>query len=90
MTFGAPGDTEAGVKSKARFLEEVDPAFVSLRVGDRVLPGTRVAELAVEEGLIHSESDLIWPTFYVEPGVRDWIADYVRKISESHARWHLL
>ncbi|MCH8063289.1 MAG: cobalamin-dependent protein [Chloroflexi bacterium] len=90
MTFGEPGDTEAGVKNKVRFLEEIDPAFVSLRVGNRVLPGTKVAQLAIEEGLIQSESDLIRPTFYVEPGVRDWIADYVRKISETHPRWHLL
>ena len=90
MTFGEPGDTEAGVKSKVRFLEEVDPAFVSLRVGNRVLPGTRAAELAIEEGLIQSNSDLIRPTFYVDPGVRDWIADYVRNISEGHSRWHLL
>ena len=90
MTFGETGDTEAGMKDKVRFLEEVDPAFVSLRVGNRVLPGTRVAELAIEEGLIQSESDLIRPTFYVDPDVRDWIADYVRKISEGHPRWHLL
>ena len=90
MTFGEPGDTEAAVKSKVSFLEEIDPAFVSLRVGNRVLPGTKVARLATEEGLIESESDLIRPTFYVDPGVKDWIADYVREISESHARWHLL
>ena len=89
-TFGEPGDTEADVKNKVRFLEEIDPAFVSLRVGNRVLPGTKVAHLAIEEGLIQSESDLIRPTFYVESGVRDWIADYVRKISETHPRWHLL
>ena len=90
MTFGEPGDTEADVENKVRFLEEVDPAFVSLRVGNRVLPGTKIAGLAMDEGLIQSESDLIRPTFYVDPGVRDWIADYVREISESHPRWHLL
>ena len=90
MTFGEPGDTEADAKKKVSFLEEVDPAFVSLRVGNRVLPGTKVAQLAIEEGLIQSESDLIRPTFYIERAVRGWIADYVRGISESHPRWHLL
>ena len=86
-TSAAPA--RAGVKSKVRFLEEIAPAFVSLRVGNRVLPATEAAHLAVEEGLIQSESDLLRPTFYVDPSVRDWIADYVRNISETHPRWHL-
>lgn len=89
ITFGEPGETESSVQQKIDFLQEAAPAFATIRVGSRVLPNTHLAQIALEEGLIESESDLLRPTFYVAPTVRDWIADRLRSESESHPRWHL-
>ena len=89
LTFGEPGETESSVQQKIDFLQEAAPAFATIRVGSRVLPNTHLAQTALEEGLIESQSDLLKPTFYVAPEVRDWIADHLRSESETHPRWHL-
>ena len=76
------------MNTKLDFLREVRPQFATLRVGARVLPGTAVAELALDEGLIRSDADLLEPTFYLEPGVRDWLPDRVCRAAADEPRWN--
>jgi hypothetical protein len=90
MTFGEPGDTESSVEQKLDFLKRVDAAFSVLRVGTRMLPNTAVAQTALSEGLIESESDLMRPTFYTDAGVRDWLADRLREEAAEYPRWNLM
>ena len=90
LTFGEPGETEATVNRKLEFLKHVRPDFATLRIGTRVLPGTGLAALAREEGLIGSDRDLLGPTFYVAESVREWIADHLRREAATHLRWNLL
>ena len=89
MAFGEPGETRESVEQKIAFLDSVKPAFAVLRLGTRVLPNTVVAQTAIEEGLIESESDLLRPVFYVEEEVRDWLGDRLREEVEAHPRWNL-
>ena len=88
-TFGEPGETRESVDSKLDFLRGINPAMVNLRVGVSVMPGTEVAVIAKEEGLIGDESELVKPTFYIAEGVRDWIVDYLKEQSEQNPRWSL-
>ena len=90
MTFGEPGDTEASVEQKLDFLKRVDAAFAVLRVGTRVLPNTAVAQTALSEGLIDSESELMRPTFYTDAGVRDWLEDRLQEEAAEYPRWNLM
>ena len=89
LTFGEPGETESSVQKKIDFLVETAPAFATIRVGSRILPCTRLAQTALEEGIIESASDLLRPTFYVAPAVRVWIAERLGAEAETHPRWHL-
>ena len=89
ITFGEPGETGHFVQQKIDFLDNTAPAFATIQVGTRVLPNTQMAQFALNEGLIKSESDLLKPIFYVAPDVRGWIADRLRGESEKHPRWHL-
>ncbi|MCH7841304.1 MAG: cobalamin-dependent protein [Chloroflexi bacterium] len=88
-TFGEPGETRESVDSKLDFLRGINPAMVNLRVGVSVMPGTEVAVIAKEEGLIGDESELVKPTFYIAEGVRDWIVDYLKEQAEQNPRWSL-
>jgi hypothetical protein len=63
--------------------------MANLRVGVSVMPGTEVASIALKEGLIADESELIKPTFYVAEGVRDWIVDYLKEQAAQNPRWNL-
>ncbi len=88
-TFGEPGDTRETVEQKLDFLRSIKPAMANLRVGVSVMPGTEVASIALEEGLIADESELIKPTFYIAEGVRDWIVDYLKEQAAQNPRWNL-
>ena len=88
-TFGEPGETRETVERKLDFLRRVNPALANLRIGVSVMPGTDVAALALEEGLISDESELIEPTFYIAGEVRDWIVDYLKEEAAGNPRWNL-
>ena len=90
ITFGEPGETKAAVERKLDFLKRVEAAFAVLRVGTRILPNTAVAQTALSEGLIASESELMRPTFYIDAGVRDWLADRLREEAAEYPRWNLM
>ena len=87
--FGEPGETRETVESKLAFLRSLQPAMANLRIGVRVMPGTPVAQLALQEGLIADESQLIQPTFYLEKEVKSWIVDYLKAEAARNPRWNL-
>ena len=87
--FGEPGETRETVDQKLDFLRSVNPAMANLRVGVSLMPGTEVAAIAKEEGLIEDESELVKPTFYIADGVRDWIVDYLKEQADRNPRWSL-
>ena len=90
QTFGEPGDTRETVEAKLAFLRRLKPAVANLRVGVSIMPGTPVAELALEEGLISDEAELIRPTFYLAAPVKDWIVDYLKEQAAQNPRWNLV
>jgi hypothetical protein len=90
QTFGGPGETRASVQQKVAFLRSLKPAMANVRIGVSILPGTAVASKALDEGLITDEMDLIRPTFYLAPGVRDWIVEYLKAEAAQNPRWNLV
>ena len=88
-TFGEPGETRESVEYKLNFLRRINPALANLRVGVSIMPGTDVASLALKEGQISDESELIEPTFYIADEVRDWIVPYLQEQAAGNPRWNL-
>lgn len=89
ITFGEPSETADSVEEKLAFLKRIQPAFAVLRAGARVLPNTAVAQSALRERLITSESDLLRPVFYIAESVRSWLPDRLRAEAAAHPRWNL-
>ena len=88
--FGEPGETPDTVEAKLEFLREIHPALANLRVGVRILPGTNESRLALQEGLIDDESELVSPTFYLADAVKDWIVDRLKAEAAGNPRWNLI
>ena len=88
-TFGEPGETRESVDYKLDFLRHINPALANLRVGVSIMPGTDVATMARDEGLISDESELIEPTFYIADEVREWIVPYLQEQAAGNPRWNL-
>ena len=89
-TFGEPGgDAGSRWRGSWSFCVGSGRRWRICGWGVSVMPGTREAGLALEEGLIADESELISPTFYVAEGVRDWIVPYLREQAAGNPRWNL-
>ncbi len=67
--FGGPGETletiPKGISNLERFASSVVFAFA----GIRILPGTAIYDMALEQGIISEEQDIFEPVFYFSPGL---------------------
>ena len=87
QTFGAPGETRETVEQKLVFLRNINPAVANLRVGIRMLPGSRSTKQARSDGRIFNDGDLIQPTFYIAESVNDWIVDHLKAEASNNPKW---
>jgi len=67
--LGGPGETVATVRETLRAAEELRGSVRFFFVGVRLFPGTGMHRLALEEGQISPDQDLLEPVFYRPPGV---------------------
>jgi radical SAM superfamily enzyme YgiQ (UPF0313 family) len=71
FSFGLPGETEETVNETLSFVRDhvrpTDLAFCT--VGLRILPKTRLARIAIEEGRLDPDHDMIDAVFYEPEGI---------------------
>jgi radical SAM superfamily enzyme YgiQ (UPF0313 family) len=67
--LGGPGETGNTVAQTFDFIQRHigNNGLIFISCGLRVYPGTELARIAVEEGVIDSSQDLLGPAFYVSP-----------------------
>jgi radical SAM superfamily enzyme YgiQ (UPF0313 family) len=82
LLLGGPGETADSVEESLAFADSLQLDMLNVRVGIRIYPHTPLARIAVEEGVIAADDDLLQPRFYVRPGMETCI-------QASVARWEL-
>ncbi len=67
--FGGPGEDESTIAESLDFIDrEIAPDdLVLMGLGLRVYPGTPLHRIALREGLVRPDDDLVAPNFYVQP-----------------------
>jgi radical SAM superfamily enzyme YgiQ (UPF0313 family) len=80
LLIGAPGEDRETVEESLEFLSGRSPMMVDLCVGIRLMPHTKLAEIAVREGVISPDDPLMEPRFYISPQIEDWIEGYLREV----------
>jgi hypothetical protein len=92
--FGEPNESKDTVRTKLAFLSTVAgpgrSARVTLRIGNRLLPGTELTRRAVQEGLIPDDRNLLMPVYFVSPAVREVLLDTLEEAVRQHPSWSLL
>ena len=86
LLLGGPGETRESVEESLRFADSLNLDALKVTVGLRVYPETLLAATALAEGLIRPDDDLLWPRFYLEPGLRDWLPEGVAAYKTSRSR----
>jgi radical SAM superfamily enzyme YgiQ (UPF0313 family) len=79
LLLGGPGETRETVERSLAFAESLHLDFLKVTVGIRIYPGTPLARRAVDEGMIAADDDLLFPRFYLAPGLEPWIQERVAR-----------
>jgi len=69
LLLGGPGETQASVDESLAFADSLHLDGLKVTVGIRIYPDTALAETALREGLIAPDDDLLFPRFYLTPGL---------------------
>ncbi len=87
LLLGGPGETRQTVEESIAFAESLDLEMVKLTAGIRIYPDTPLAEIAREKKIIGPETDLLHPTFYLEPGMEGWLHQRVEDLVAGRTGW---
>jgi radical SAM superfamily enzyme YgiQ (UPF0313 family) len=87
LSLGAPGETSETLQETFKLMEEISPTAVIAMVGLRIFPGTGLAILAEEEGMIPAFHDFLQPTFYIAPAIKDNVVAFAQEKAKVHPNW---
>jgi radical SAM superfamily enzyme YgiQ (UPF0313 family) len=87
LMLGAPGETRHSVEKSLAFVRDLNLKAVKITLGVRIYPYTRLARIAVEEGLISADDDLLFPRFYMARDLEDWLRRTVEERIKENTTW---
>jgi len=87
LIFGGPGETEQTVTETIDLMDELQPTAVIAMTGIRVLPGTGMVEIALRDGQIDADDNLLYPKFYISPALGEELIDRIEAYARAHSNW---
>jgi len=87
LLLGGPGETRESVEQSLAFVDSLGLESIRVTVGIRIYPNTPLAEIAIEEGRITPEDDLLFPQFYLARGLEGWLARTIEKWKTTRPHW---
>ena len=87
LLFGGPGETKSSVEKSLTFADSLPLDALKITVGIRIYPNTMLAKIAVDEGLISPNDDLLYPRFYLTKGLEDWLHETVKEWMKKRPHW---
>jgi radical SAM superfamily enzyme YgiQ (UPF0313 family) len=77
LLLGGPGETKDSVEESLAFADSLHLETLKITVGLRIYPHTPLARIALAEGVISPDEDLLLPRFYLMRELRDWLPERV-------------
>lgn len=79
LLLGGPGESRQTVEEGLAFVDSLGLDSLRVTIGIRIYPHTALADVARREGMIGLDDDLLFPRFYMVPGLEEWIRGTVRE-----------
>lgn len=87
LIFGGPGETMETVVETIALMDEVRPTAVIAMTGIRILPGTGMVDIALQDEQIDVDDNLLYPKFYISPNLGDALIERIESYARSHSNW---
>ncbi|MCP3900489.1 MAG: B12-binding domain-containing radical SAM protein, partial [Desulfobacteraceae bacterium] len=76
--FGGPKETIETVKIGIENIINLKNTVSFMFLGIRILPNTKIYPMAIEQGIISKENDLLEPVYYIAPGLdKKWMETFL-------------
>ncbi|MDM8525687.1 lipid biosynthesis B12-binding/radical SAM protein [Desulfococcaceae bacterium HSG8] len=74
--FGGPGETQETVMEGIENIRNLKNTVSFMFMGIRILPHTALARIAIREGIISPDQELLKPVYYISPSVdKEWLEE---------------
>jgi radical SAM superfamily enzyme YgiQ (UPF0313 family) len=83
LLLGGPAETRESVEESLAFARELGLDGLRVTAGIRIYPNTPLGRLAVAQGVIATQADLLQPRFYVSPDVDGWIDERIAEATRG-------
>ncbi|MEW6374648.1 MAG: lipid biosynthesis B12-binding/radical SAM protein [Thermodesulfobacteriota bacterium] len=87
LLFGGPGEEEETIEETFQLMDQLDPTAIIAMLGIRIYPETEMEQISLSQGVIHKNTNLIYPHFYVSPELRGRLEDIIREKAMERKRW---
>jgi radical SAM superfamily enzyme YgiQ (UPF0313 family) len=87
LLLGGPGETRETVLQSLAFADSLHLDAVKLTIGLRIYPYTELARIAVREGVLQADADLLAPRFYIARGLEPWLRETVQAWLSDRPNW---
>ena len=76
--MGGPKETQETAKEGVENIKALDMSVSFVFLGIRILPGTPIFKISINEGIIDKNTDILNPVYYFSPELdRQWLEDYL-------------
>jgi radical SAM superfamily enzyme YgiQ (UPF0313 family) len=73
LMLGGPGETRQTVMQSLDFMDSLNPEAMKITTGIRIYPDTLLADIAIKEGIIDPDDNLLMPKFYIRKELEEWL-----------------
>jgi radical SAM superfamily enzyme YgiQ (UPF0313 family) len=87
LLFGGPGEDEETIDESFRLMDQLNPTAVIAMLGIRIYPGTGMERISISEGVIHADTNLIYPHFYISPKLGEKLKEIIREKALERKGW---
>jgi len=89
LLLGSPGETRESVEESLVFADSLKLDTLKITSAVRIYPHTSLAKMAIDEGVISSQDDLLFPRFYLAKGLEDWLPETLEKWAAPRPHWRI-
>jgi hypothetical protein len=68
-------------------MDQLDPTAVIAMLGTRIYPGTELEQISLSQAIIRKDTNLIYPHFYISPGLKGRLEDIIRVEALKRRQW---
>ena len=87
LLLGGPEENKKTVEESLEFADSLNLEAMKITTGIRIYPYTHLAHIAIKQGIISPDDDLLFPKFFMAPDLDEWLQTTVSVWTDERPNW---